>query len=65
MDIFVYLCDRHDCDKPCCPECSHTTTLEHSINFDHIPTEEEKNKHFELLFTDEEGNNHFWEKEGD
>lgn len=32
LEVVLYLCDRKQCD-PCNPECSHTSFVEHAVNF--------------------------------
>lgn len=60
MDRFVYICDEKECELCASPLCNHTVHLEHAANFDHVPTEEEKEKYFTLLYTSE-GISHYWE----
>lgn len=48
---FLYLCDRNACEI-CHPECYHTFDLNHALNFDHEPTEEEKRDRFMLIKSD-------------
>ena len=48
---FLYLCDRNAC-KICNPECYHTFDLNHALNFDRKPTEEEKRDRFILIKLD-------------
>lgn len=62
MDIFVYLCDRKKCPH-CFTECNNTFDLKHSANYDHIPTKEEKKKHFQFIVKDNDGNSFYAEME--
>lgn len=48
---FLYLCDGNACEI-CHPECYHTSDLNHALNFDHEPTEEEKRDRFMLIKSD-------------
>ena len=53
----LYLCDGKECGDRCSQNnrllvdsfCHHTTFLEFSKNWDHVPNEEELNEHFEKI----------------
>lgn len=53
----LYLCNGKECGEKCNTNnrmlvdnlCHHTTFLEFSKNWDHVPNEEELNEHFEKI----------------
>lgn len=50
----LYLCNGKECGEKCNKmglvwQCHHTTFLEFSKNWDHVPNEEELNEHFEKI----------------